>query len=169
MELPTRFEPKEHEGPIYSAWKASGGFQPRPARGGRGTYCVMIPPPNVTGVLHMGHALNNTIQDICVRHRRMQGYETLWVPGTDHAGIATQAVVEKKLFAEKKLKRQDMGREAFLGEVWKWKEEHGSKILEQLARLGRSCDWSRPRISVEEGLSRAVRERFVGLFEAGLG
>jgi valyl-tRNA synthetase len=128
----------------------------------------MIPPPNVTGVLHMGHALNNTIQDICVRHRRMQGYETLWVPGTDHAGIATQAVVEKKLFAEKKLKRQDMGREAFLGEVWKWKEEHGSKILEQLARLGSSCDWSRTRFTLEEGMSRAVRESFVRLFEKGL-
>ncbi len=168
MELPTRFEPKEHEGPIYAAWKASGGFQPKAARGGRGTYCVMIPPPNVTGVLHMGHALNNTIQDICVRHRRMQGYETLWVPGTDHAGIATQAVVEKKLFAEKKQKRQDMGREAFLGEVWKWKEEHGSKILEQLARLGSSCDWSRTRFTLEEGMSRAVRESFVRLFEKGL-
>jgi valyl-tRNA synthetase len=169
MELPTRFEPKEHESAVYAAWKASGGFAPRPpGSGSRGTYTVMIPPPNVTGVLHMGHALNNTIQDICVRHRRMQGFETLWVPGTDHAGIATQAVVEKKLFAEKKLKRQDMGREAFQAEVWKWKDEHGSKILEQLARLGSSCDWSRTRFTLEEGMSRAVRESFVRLWEKGL-
>jgi valyl-tRNA synthetase len=168
MELSTRFDPKEHEQALYAAWKQSGAFSPKPARPGRGTYTVMIPPPNVTGVLHMGHALNNTIQDIAVRYHRMCGDETLWIPGTDHAGIATQAVVEKKLFAERKLKRKDMGREAFVGEIWKWKEEHGSKILEQLARLGSSCDWSRTKFTMDEDLSGAVRESFVRLWEKGL-
>jgi valyl-tRNA synthetase len=168
MELPTRYEPAQHEGPVYAAWKQSGGFAPRPAARGRGTFTVMIPPPNVTGVLHMGHALNNTIQDIAVRFRRMQGDSTLWVPGTDHAGIATQAVVEKMLYKQRKQKREDMGREAFLAEVWAWKEEHGGKILTQLERLGCSCDWSRTRFTLEEGMSRAVRESFVRLWEKGL-
>jgi valyl-tRNA synthetase len=168
MELSTRFDPKEHEQALYALWKASGAFQPQPARPGRSTYTVMIPPPNVTGVLHMGHALNNTMQDIAVRYHRMLGDETLWVPGTDHAGIATQAVVEKKLFAERKLKRKDMGREAFVGEIWKWKEEHGAKILEQLARLGASCDWTRTKFTMDEDLSAAVRESFVRLWEKGL-
>src|SRR6187402_1098605 len=117
MELPTRYEPALHEGPVYAAWKHSGGFAPREPAPGRGTFTVMIPPPNVTGVLHMGHALNNTIQDIEVRYHRMLGDATLWVPGTDHAGIATQAVVEKMLLRDKHKKREDMGREAFLAEV----------------------------------------------------
>jgi valyl-tRNA synthetase len=124
MELPTSFEPAQHEGAIYAAWKASGGFAPRPAAPAgkhgperRGTFTVAIPPPNVTGILHMGHALNNTVQDIIVRHRRMAGYETLWIPGTDHAGIATQAVVEKMLFKERGLKRKELGSEVFLKEV----------------------------------------------------
>jgi len=168
MELSTRFDPKEHEQALYAQWKASGAFQPQLARPGRSTYTVMIPPPNVTGVLHMGHALNNTMQDIAVRYHRMLGDETLWVPGTDHAGIATQAVVEKKLFAERKLKRKDLGREAFVGEIWKWKEEHGAKILEQLARLGASCDWTRTKFTMDEDLSAAVRESFVRLWEKGL-
>jgi valyl-tRNA synthetase len=128
----------------------------------------MIPPPNVTGVLHMGHALNNTIQDIVIRHRRMCGFEALWLPGTDHAGIATQAVVEKKLFTEQKIKRKDMGREAFVAEVWKWKEKHGDIILQQLERLGSSCDWSRTKFTMDDDLSAAVRESFVRLWEKGL-
>ena len=164
MELPTRYEPARHEGEVYAAWRDSGGFAPRAPAPGRGTFTVMIPPPNVTGVLHMGHALNNTIQDIQVRFHRMSGDATLWVPGTDHAGIATQAVVEKKLYRDRKLKREDMGREAFLAEVWAWKEEHGSKILTQLERLGASCDWSRTRFTLEERMSRAVRESFVRLW-----
>jgi valyl-tRNA synthetase len=169
MELPTRYEPAQHEGAVYAAWKASGGFAPRPpGSGSRGTYTVAIPPPNVTGVLHMGHALNNTVQDIVVRHRRMSGYETLWIPGTDHAGIATQAVVEKTLFKERGLKRTEMGREAFLKQVWAWKEEHGGRILGQLERLGCSCDWSRLRFTLEDSMSRAVREAFVRLWEKGL-
>src|SRR5688572_21949961 len=135
MELGKNFDPKQHEAALYSAWEASGGFQPRaPAADGKGPFTIMIPPPNVTGVLHMGHALNNTIQDIVIRHRRMDGYEALWLPGTDHAGIATQAVVEKKMFKEQGKKREDLGREAFVAEVWKWKEQHGSAILEQLRR-----------------------------------
>jgi valyl-tRNA synthetase len=166
MELPSRFDPKQQEPLIYAAWKEQGAFQPRAGRGS--PFTIMIPPPNVTGVLHMGHALNNTIQDIVARHRRMAGRETLWLPGTDHAGIATQAVVEKMLLKERNLRRADMGRAAFVAEVWRWKDTHGSKILQQLERLGSSCDWSRTRFTLEEGLSRAVREAFVRLWEKGL-
>ncbi|MCE9595244.1 MAG: valine--tRNA ligase [Planctomycetes bacterium] len=169
MELAKNFEPKVHEPAIYRAWAESGGFAPRaPGPKSKGTFTVMIPPPNVTGVLHMGHALNNTIQDIVVRHRRLQGFETLWVPGTDHAGIATQAVVEKKLFQEKKIKREELGREAFQKEVWAWKEKYGNTILEQLRGLGSSCDWSRTKFTLDEDMSRAVREAFVRLFDKGL-
>src|SRR6187399_263941 len=138
MELSTRYTPAEFESAIYTEWTASGGFQPRSDHGTKGvkTFTIMIPPPNVTGVLHMGHALNNTIQDIVIRHRRMCGWNALWVPGTDHAGIATQAVVERMLLEERQQKRTDLGREAFVGEVWKWKEKHGSYILHQIRRLG---------------------------------
>jgi valyl-tRNA synthetase len=169
MELSTRYAPAEFESGIYQRWLASGGFTPpaQPAPGER-TFTVMIPPPNVTGVLHMGHALNGTIQDVIVRHRRMQGFTALWVPGTDHAGIATQAVVEKKLYEEHKKTSTDLGREAFLEQVWAWKEKHGSYILEQFRRLGTSCDWSRTRFTMEPHMSRAVRESFVRLFEKGL-
>jgi len=169
MELSTRYDPKEREPGIYKTWLDSGGFQPRPpGSGSRGPFTIMIPPPNVTGVLHMGHALNNTIQDIVIRHRRMLGHEALWLPGTDHAGIATQAVVEKKLYQERGLKREEIGREAFLDEIWAWKEQHGGIILDQLARLGCSCDWSRTRFTLEERMSHAVREAFVRLWEKGL-
>ncbi len=166
MELPIRFDPKEHEPKVYAAWRASGGFTP--TAGTAKTFTVMIPPPNVTGVLHMGHALNNSIQDIVVRTRRMRGEATLWLPGTDHAGIATQAVVEKKLLKDGNKKRADMGREAFVEQVWKWKEEHGSKILDQLERLGSSCDWTRTRFTLDPSMSLAVRESFVRLWEKGL-
>ena len=131
-------------------------------------FVVMIPPPNVTGALHMGHALNNTLQDVLVRFHRMHGEETLWLPGTDHAGIATQAVVEKKLLAERKITRQALGRDAFVAEVWAWKEQYGARILEQLRRLGASCDWSRTKFTLDAGMSRAVREAFVRLWERGL-
>ncbi len=169
MELSTRYAPAEFEAQIYQRWQHSGGFTPaaRPAPGAR-TFTIMIPPPNVTGVLHMGHALNGTIQDVIIRHRRMQGFTALWVPGTDHAGIATQAVVEKKLYEEEKKTRDDLGREAFLGKVWEWKEKHGNYILEQYRRLGASCDWSRTRFTMDEHMSRGVRESFVRLFEKGL-
>jgi len=168
MELPTRYTPAEHEAAIYSRWEASGAFQPPAPTHGERTFTVMIPPPNVTGVLHMGHALNNTIQDIVVRHRRMNGWSALWVPGTDHAGIATQAVVERKLYEDEKKTRNDLGRDAFLARVWAWKEKHGNYILEQFRRMGFSCDWTRTRFTMEPALSRAVRASFVRLFDKGL-
>ncbi len=170
-EFPSRYQSKETETKRYAAWEASGCFRPKSDREGKkfskDRYVVVIPPPNVTGILHMGHALNNTIQDILVRWQRMRGKDTLWVPGVDHAGIATQNVVERKLAKEKKT-RHELGRENFLKEVWKWKEEHGSTITRQLRRLGASCDWSRERFTMDEGLSNAVREAFVTLHERGL-
>ncbi len=168
MELSTRYTPAEFEADTYRQWEASGGFTPGPKKAGERTFTIMIPPPNVTGVLHMGHALNGTIQDIVIRHKRMSGYTALWVPGTDHAGIATQAVVERKLYEEQKLTRMDLGRDAFLKKVWEWKEQHGSYILEQYRRLGASCDWTRTKFTMDADLSRAVRESFVRLWEKGL-
>ena len=153
MELPTRYTPAEHEASVYQQWEASGGFQPRPPAHGEKTFTVMIPPPNVTGVLHMGHALNNTIQDIVIRHRRMNGFSALWVPGTDHAGIATQLMVERELAAEG-VSRTELGRAAFLERMWSWKERYHGNIRRQLDRLGASCDWSRERFTLDEGLSR---------------
>ncbi len=169
MELATRYCADEHEREIYRLWEESGGFQPRPDPTGRDRrFTIMIPPPNVTGALHMGHALNGTIQDIVIRHRRMCGFEALWLPGTDHAGIATQAVVEKRLFEEEGRKREEMGREAFLKEVWAWREQYGSRIYNQFRRLGASCDWSRTAFTMDPDLRRAVRESFVRLWERGL-
>ncbi|MFT5049454.1 MAG: valyl-tRNA synthetase [Chlamydiales bacterium] len=169
MNLATRYDPADFEGPIYDTWEKGGAFQPPPEGQGSGRpFTIIIPPPNVTGVLHMGHALNGTLQDIVIRHRRKCGFDTLWVPGTDHAGIATQAVVEKKLFAEEKKTRDDLGREAFLERVWEWKEKHGNIILEQFRRLGCSCDWTRTAFTMNEDLSTAVREAFVRLWEEGL-
>jgi valyl-tRNA synthetase len=167
MELEPRYDPHAHEAAIYKVWQDSGAFTP-PAEPRGAPFAIMIPPPNVTGVLHMGHALNGTLQDVVIRHQRMRGRDALWLPGTDHAGIATQAVVEKKLFAEEKRTRHELGREAFVRRVWQWREEHGSKILEQFRRLGSSCDWTRTRFTLEPALSRAVREAFVRLWEKGL-
>src|SRR2546425_4010403 len=130
-------------------------------------YCIVIPPPNVTGSLHWGHALNNTLQDILIRYKRMDGYNAQWVPGTDHASIAVHVLLERQLAAEGKT-RHDIGREAFLERAWKWKEESGGTIIRQLKRLGASCDWSRDRFTMDPGLSRAMRETFVRLFEEGL-
>ncbi len=165
-ELAPRYQSQELEAKWYEFWEARGLFSPK-IDPKKKPYVIVIPPPNVTGILHMGHALNNTLQDILVRWHRMKGEPVLWVPGTDHAGIATQNVVEKKLAKEGK-KRQDLGREKFLEEVWKWKEEHGNTITRQLRRLGASCDWSHERFTMDEGLSRAVREAFVRLYEKGL-
>ncbi|MGQ0552460.1 MAG: valine--tRNA ligase [Planctomycetota bacterium] len=166
-EMAGRYEPAQVESAMRALWEGSGGYGPT-GEARKPPFTIMIPPPNVTGVLHMGHALNGTIQDIVIRHRRLCGQDALWVPGTDHAGIATQAVVEKKLFAERKLTRQAMGREAFLREVWAWRTEHGDRILEQFARLGSSCDWSRTKFTLDPEMSRAVREAFVRLWERGL-
>jgi valyl-tRNA synthetase len=130
---------------------------------GRPSYSMVIPPPNVTAVLHLGHALNNTIQDILIRYKRMQGFVAEWMPGTDHAGIATQNVVERKIASEQGKTRQDLGREAFIEEMWKFREETGGTIIEQLKRLGCSCDWERERFTMDDGLSVAVTEVFVRL------
>ncbi len=166
IELSPRYNSKEVENKWYSLWESSGFFAPQ-IDPKQKPFTIVIPPPNVTGILHMGHALNNTIQDILIRWKRMQGVPTLWVPGVDHAGIATQNVVEKKLAKEKKT-RHSLGRENFVKEVWRWKEEYGSTIVKQLRRLGASSDWSRERFTMDEGLSRAVREAFVTLYERGL-
>src|SRR5262245_33078263 len=167
MELDSRYDPHAHEAAIYQAWLDSGAFTP-PAKPTAEPFVIMIPPPNVTGVLHMGHALVGTLQDIVIRYQRMRGRDALWLPGTDHAGIATQAVVEKKIYAEEKKTRHELGREAFVQRIWAWKEEHGNKILEQFHALGSSCDWSRTRFTLEPHMSRAVREAFVRLWEKGL-
>ncbi len=164
--ISSQYNPKKVEQKWYTFWEKNGFFSasPDPAKE---PYCIVIPPPNITGILHMGHALNNTIQDILIRYKRMQGYSALWMPGTDHAGIATQNVVEKKL-AKEGLKRQDLGREKFLEEVWKWRDEYGSTIVEQLKRLGASCDWRRTRFTMDEKYSNAVKDAFIRLYKKGL-
>ena len=165
-DLATKYNHRITEDKWYKYWEEKGFFKPRVNLKKR-PYTIVIPPPNITGILHMGHALNNTIQDILIRYKRMQGYEALWLPGTDHAGIATQNVVEKELAKENKT-RQDLGREEFLQRVWKWREEYGNTIIRQLKKLGSSCDWSRTRFTMDEGLSDAVLEVFIRLYEKGL-
>ena len=165
--LDKTFDPTAAEPRLYAAWEASGGFAPR-TDGAADAYSIVIPPPNVTGSLHIGHALNNTLQDILARYHRMKGKAVLWLPGTDHAGIATQMVVERQLAAAGNAGRRDMGREAFVETVWKWKAESGGTIVRQLRRLGASCDWSRERFTLDEGLSAAVRKVFVQLYRDGL-
>ena len=160
------YEPRKIEEKWYRRWEEAGLFTAR-ADGSRPPYCIVIPPPNITGSLHMGHALNNTLQDILIRFKRMQGFDALWMPGTDHAGIATQNVVERML-AKEGLNRHSLGRDAFVKRVWQWKAASGGQIINQLKRLGCSCDWSRERFTMDEGLSRAVREVFVRLYEEGL-
>jgi len=165
-ELATRYEPSTFEQRIYAAWEKGGYFTPVVDRD-RPKFSIVIPPPNVTGRLHIGHALVNTLQDIIARWKRMSGFNTLWLPGTDHAGIATQMVVERKL-AEQGISRFELGREKFVEKIWEWKEQHSTEIKDQLTRLGASCDWTRERFTLDEGLSRAVRYVFVKLYEDGL-
>jgi valyl-tRNA synthetase len=160
------YEPKDVETKWCREWESKGYFHAE-ALSAKPSFSIVIPPPNITGVLHMGHALNNTLQDILCRWKRMSGYNVLWMPGTDHAGIATQNVVERQLAAEGK-NRFDLGREAFIERVWQWKKESGGQIIGQLKRLGASCDWERERFTMDGGLSRSVREVFVRLFEEGL-
>jgi valyl-tRNA synthetase len=166
IELAKAYDPKEFESRIYQDWKQDGLFRPSDESVGK-PYTIVMPPPNVTGILHMGHGLNNSLQDILIRYYRMTGRSTLWVPGTDHAGIATQNIVERML-AKEGLRRQDIGREEFLKRTWAVKEKHHDIITHQLEVIGCSCDWSRERFTMDEGLSRAVREAFVTLYERGL-
>ena len=162
------YQPSAVEGRIYEAWEQAGAFRAgRPERAKAEPYCIVIPPPNVTGSLHMGHALNNTLQDILCRFERMRGRDVLWQPGTDHAGIATQAVVERQLMERQEPSSRAMGRDAFIKRVWEWKAESGGTIISQLKRLGASCDWSRERFTMDEGLSRAVLKVFVTLYREG--
>lgn len=164
--LSKAYEPNDVENRIYQQWESAKCFHADEKKDGQ-KYCIVIPPPNVTGMLTMGHVLNNTLQDILIRYARMQGLETLWLPGTDHAGIATQNVVEKAL-AKEKTSRHDLGREKFLEKVWAWKEKYGGIILSQLKKLGCSCDWERERFTMDDGLSEAVKRSFIKLYQDGL-
>src|SRR5574341_847129 len=166
-----RYSPEAIESRWYRHWLERGLFAPRPGAprpdAPRDPFCIVIPPPNVTGSLHMGHAWDETVQDVLVRWKRMRGHKTLWIPGTDHAGIATQWMVERELRKER-LRKEDLGREAFVKRVWEFKAESHQTIVGQLRRLGVSCDWGRERFTLDDGLSRAVRRVFVSLFEEGL-
>ena len=161
------YDPKEFEDKLYNEWVEKGYFHAEVNRDKK-PFTIVIPPPNVTGQLHMGHALDETLQDILIRYKRMQGYEALWVPGTDHAGIATQIKVEEDLRENEGLTRYDLGREKFLERVWAWKEKYGNRIINQLKKIGSSCDWDRERFTMDEGCSKAVREVFVNLYNKGL-
>ena len=166
-ELPKVYEPKEVEGRIYQMWEEHGCFEGH-RDPDKKPFTIVMPPPNVTGQLHMGHAMDSTLQDILIRFKRMQGYAALWVPGTDHAGIATQIKVEEELRTKEGLTRYDLGREKFLERVWDWKRQYGGRIVQQQKKLGASCDWSRARFTMDEGLSKAVRHVFVSLYNKGL-
>ncbi|HEY1350505.1 MAG TPA: valine--tRNA ligase [Ktedonobacteraceae bacterium] len=165
--LPRAYEPQAVENKWYRFWEEQGYFKPRPGAAGRPAFVISMPPPNVTGALHLGHAITATIEDILIRYHRMRGDDALWVPGEDHAGIATQTVVERQLASEG-TDRHTLGREAFVGRVWQWVDQYKSRIQDQHRRLGTSCDWSRERFTLDEGLSKAVREVFVRLYEEGL-
>lgn len=165
QELSKVYNPAEVEQKWYKIWEEAGYF--KPSAPGKQSFTIVIPPPNITGSLHMGHALNNSIQDLLIRYKRMCGFNTLWIPGTDHAGIATQNVVERALKKEGK-RKEDLGREKFVEKIWEWKKEYGGKITQQLRRLGSSCDWSRERFTMDEGLSKAVQRHFIQLYNEGL-
>ena len=165
-DLPTQYAPAEVEGKLYERWVARGYFE-ADSKSDKQPYTIVIPPPNVTGSLHLGHAFQHTLMDALTRRKRMQGYEALWLPGMDHAGIATQNKVEQQL-AEEGKSRQDLGREAFVERVWQWKEEYGGKILGQMRRLGDGVDWTRERFTMDEGLSRAVQTVFKKMYDDGL-
>src|SRR6056297_2554110 len=164
--LPKTYDPDPVESKWYDEWEKRGLFN-ADVDEEKKAFTIVIPPPNVTGSLHIGHAFNHTFQDIICRYKRMSGYSVLWMPGTDHAGIATQNVVEKKLLAEG-TDRHSLGREKFIERVWEWRREYGGTIVNQLKRLGASCDWDRERFTMDDGLSRAVRTVFVRLYEEGL-
>ena len=167
MEIPKNYNPDEIEPRWNAFWLDNRLGTPSVEAKGRKKFVIVIPPPNITDVLHLGHALNNLIQDVLIRRRRMQGYDTLWLPGTDHAGIATQNMVEKELLKQHKT-RDDVGREKFLELLWKWTEEKGGRIIEQLKEIGCSCDWTRTRFTLDPDMSKAVQEVFIKLYEEGL-
>ncbi len=164
MEIEKQYNPKEIEKNIYSKWENSGAFKGNPNDPGN-PYCIVIPPPNVTGALHIGHAINNTLQDIQIRYHRMKGDNTVWIPGIDHAGIATQAVVEKKLKEDENKDRHDIGREALVEKIWKWKENFSDRIIRQLKSMGCSCDWTKTRFTLDDQCARAVRHTFFKMFK----
>src|SRR5437868_1889648 len=166
-EIPKAYEPQSVEDKWYDFWQKQNCFTADP-KSSKAAYSIVIPPPNVTGMLHMGHVLNNTIQDILARKARMDGKEVLWLPGTDHAGIATEGMVAKQLKKDEKKSKQDIGREEFLKRVWSWKEKHGGIIIEQLKKLGASCDWSRLRFTMDPDYVRCVQKVFVDLYKKGL-
>ena len=166
MSLDKSFDPQAIEQRWYAQWESAGYFAAG-TQADRPAYCIQLPPPNVTGVLHMGHAFNQTIMDALTRYHRMRGLNTLWVPGTDHAGIATQIVVERQL-EQQGISRHDLGREKFVEKIWAWKEQSGSTIMQQMRRVGASCDWSREYFTMDNKLSSVVTETFVQLFEQGL-
>ena len=165
-ELSKVYDPKQVEDRTYQFWLDGGYFHAEP-NPDKKPYTIVIPPPNITGQLHMGHALDETLQDILIRFRRMQGYETLWLPGTDHASMATEAKIVNAM-KEEGLTKEDLGREGFLERAWEWKRKYGGRIIEQLKKLGSSCDWERERFTLDEGCSQAVKEVFVNLYNKGL-
>src|SRR5438128_5260035 len=164
--MASTYDARATEARWYAEWLRRGYFEAS-VDSGHEPFCIVIPPPNVTGALHTGHALEHVEHDIVVRRKRMQGFETLWLPGTDHAGIATQVVVEREL-AKEGIDRRELGREAFVERVWQWKEQYGGRIVEQMKALGNSCDWDRLRFTLDDGLAHAVRVAFVRLYEEGL-
>jgi valyl-tRNA synthetase len=166
-ELPSKYDPQASQEWCLKFWNEKGYFHSKP-NPKKKPFTIVIPPPNVTGALHMGHALDNTLQDVLIRWRRMQGYEACWIPGTDHAGIATQAVVEKRLLETEKKNRHDVGREGLVERIWKWKDQYEARILGQLKQLGCSADWDRTRFTLDEMCSKAVRQTFFNFFKAGL-
>ena len=165
-ELPSQYDHNAAQSRWYPVWEERGYFHADP-KSEKPPFTIVIPPPNVTGALHLGHALNNTLQDILCRMKRMQGFNVLWMPGTDHAGIATQAVVEKRLREEQNLTRHDLGREGLVDRIWQWKQQYEKRILGQLKQLGASCDWQRTRFTLDDQCARAVRETFFKLFKDG--
>ena len=167
INLPTSYDPQCVEDKWYSVWEQNNYFKVDP-HSNKPKYCIVIPPPNITGILHMGHALVNTLQDVLIRFKRIQGFEALWIPGVDHAGIATQTVVERQLIKQEGKTRKELTREEFLKRVWDWKEQHASCIINQLKKLGCSCDWSRTRFTMDEMCSKAVRTVFKKMFDQGL-
>jgi valyl-tRNA synthetase len=167
IDLPKQYDPKDVESRIYAGWMEKNYFRAQKRAGSKGPYAIVMPPPNITGQLHMGHALDNALQDCLIRWRRMQGYDALWLPGTDHAAIATELKIVEQM-AKEGLTKAGIGYDAFMERAWKWKEAYGGRIAEQLKRLGSSCDWSRERFTMDEGCSQAVKEVFVSLFEKGL-